>query len=98
MPTKAGLVWFDFDEACRGPLEWDAATMIESDWVFGPRANVRAAYSAAFGDRFDERELAPWVELRALMIVLWTAVQSSHDAGLAEELDGVLAWLRPRIG
>ena len=97
LQTRAGPRWLDFDEACRGPLEWDAATMIESDWVFGPRGDVRAAYAAAFGDRFDQRELAPWVELRVALIVLWLAVHAHGNPGERDELEHLLAWLRPRV-
>jgi hypothetical protein len=38
--TPDGPLWIDFDEACRGPLEWDAATMIESSLVMGPYEQV----------------------------------------------------------
>ena len=94
---RRGAVWFDFDEACRGPLEWDAATMIQSDWVLGPNEDVRAAYRAAFGDRFDDAELAPWVDLRVLLIVEWLAVARHRYPGLREPAaDAGLDWLRRR--
>jgi Ser/Thr protein kinase RdoA (MazF antagonist) len=31
--TRDGLVWIDFEEACRGPVEWDLATMMDADAV-----------------------------------------------------------------
>ena len=96
LQTADGPLWLDFDEACRGPLEWDAATMVESDLVLGPGADVPAAYEAAFGDRFEERDLAPWVELRVALIVLWLAA-AGRTTEAPHELDRLLAWLRPRV-
>lgn len=97
LQTPTGPVWFDFDEACRGPLEWDAATMIQSDLVLGPKPDVRRAYRAAFGDRFDDEELLPWIDLRVVLIVQWLAVARHRHPGLSDPgFDRLLAWLRGR--
>ena len=97
LQTPAGTVWFDFDEACRGPLEWDAATMIQSDRVLGPKEDVRRAYRAAFGDRFGDEELLPWIDLRVVLIVQWLAVARHRHHGVPDPgSDRLLAWLRRR--
>jgi hypothetical protein len=92
--TPEGPLWIDFDEACRGPLEWDAATMIESSLVFGPFEQVEHAYGAAFGERFTRDELAPFVELRVVLIAEWLGCHLPRYPEAREELDRVLAWLR----
>jgi|SRR5581483_11132903 len=97
LQTPAGTVWFDFDEACRGPLEWDAATMIQSDRVLGPKEDVRRAYRAAFGDRFGDDELLPWIDLRVVLIVEWLAVARHRREGVPDPASGRgVAWLRQR--
>jgi hypothetical protein len=93
--TPDGPLWIDFDEACRGPLEWDAATMIESSLVsFGLFEQVDQAYEAAFGDRFTRDELAPFVELRVVLIAEWLGCHLPRYPAAREELDRILAWLR----
>jgi hypothetical protein len=97
LQTAGGPLWFDFDEACRGPVEWDAATMIQSDRVLGMNEDVRQAYCAAFGDRFAEEELLPWIDLRVVLIVEWLAVARHRHAGVPDPgSDRGLAWLQRR--
>jgi Ser/Thr protein kinase RdoA (MazF antagonist) len=97
LQTSDGPVWFDFDGACHGPLEWDAATMIQSDRVLGPKEDVRRAYRAAFGDRFTDEELLPWIDLRVVLIVEWLAVARHRHEGVPDPGSGRgLAWLRRR--
>jgi hypothetical protein len=55
--TRDGLVWIDFEEVCRGPIEWDLATMLDPDAV--------AAYH-----RPDPEVLARCTELRNLQVAL----------------------------
>ena len=57
--TRAGLVWIDFEEICRGPVEWDLALLAWSD-----PAAVRRHH------RPDPRRLAVYGELRALHLAL----------------------------
>jgi thiamine kinase-like enzyme len=55
--TRAGLVWIDFEETCRGPVEWDLATMMDADAV-------------ALHHKPDPDVLARCTELRALQVAL----------------------------
>jgi hypothetical protein len=55
--TRQGLVWIDFEEVCRGPVEWDLATMMDPDAV-------------AAHHRPDPEVLARCNELRALQVAL----------------------------
>jgi Phosphotransferase enzyme family len=55
--TRDGLVWVDFEEVCRGPVEWDLATMMDTDAV-------------AAHHRPDPAVLARCTELRNLQVAL----------------------------
>jgi thiamine kinase-like enzyme len=55
--THDGLVWIDFEEVCRGPVEWDLATMLDADAV-------------AAHHRPDPEVLARCTSLRTLQVVL----------------------------
>jgi aminoglycoside phosphotransferase (APT) family kinase protein len=57
LATRGGLVWIDFEEVCRGPVEWDLATMMDADAV-------------AQHHRPDRERLARCTELRALQVAL----------------------------
>jgi hypothetical protein len=55
--TREGMVWIDFEEVCRGPIEWDLATMGDADAV-------------AAHHRADPEVLARCTDLRVLQVVL----------------------------
>jgi Ser/Thr protein kinase RdoA (MazF antagonist) len=55
--TRDGLVWIDFEEVCRAPVEWDLATMMDPGAV-------------AAHHRPDPAVLARCSELRALQVAL----------------------------
>jgi hypothetical protein len=74
--TRSGLVWIDFEEVCRGPVEWDLALMA----MFGA-ADAVAAYH-----RPDPEMLARCVELRQLHVGL-CLVAFRDDLGDREDWD-----------
>lgn len=55
--TRDGLVWIDFEDVCRGPVEWDLATMMDPD-------------AATMHHRPDPEVLARCTELRNLQVAL----------------------------
>ncbi|SFP87431.1 Phosphotransferase enzyme family protein [Amycolatopsis arida] len=55
--TRAGLVWIDFEDVCRGPMEWDLASMMDAG------AEVRHLDP-------DPELLARCRQLRALQVAL----------------------------
>jgi hypothetical protein len=61
---EGGLVWIDFEDVCRGPVEWDLATMMDVDAV-------------AAHHRPDPEVLARCTELRALQVAL--CLVAFHD-------------------
>jgi hypothetical protein len=82
--TREGLMWIDFEDVCRGPVEWDLATMMDPDAV-------------AAHHRPDPERLARCTELRALQVAL--ALIAFYDdfgslEGWDEGLRGMLGQLR----
>jgi Ser/Thr protein kinase RdoA (MazF antagonist) len=55
--TRNGLVWIDFEDVCRGPVEWDLASMMDAGAIGGYH-------------RPDPEILARCKELRTLQVVL----------------------------
>lgn len=55
--TRDGLMWIDFEDVCRGPVEWDLASMMDADAVTAHH-------------RPDPEALARCTELRALQVAL----------------------------
>lgn len=82
--TKNGLVWIDFEDVCRGPVEWDLASMMDAEVV-------------AEHHRPDPEILARCTQLRALQVALALTAfyddfgdQDGWDQGLRQLL-GTLA-------
>jgi thiamine kinase-like enzyme len=82
-----GLLWTDFEDTCRGPVEWDLACLACGR---GPGAEALTAY----GRRPTDPELAPFVEARWLQLAVWTAFVAERRPELRERarerLDEVL--------
>ena len=83
-----GLLWIDFEDTCRGPVEWDLACLACGR---GPSAEALAAYGRAP----DDPELVPFVEARSLQLAVWTVFVAERRPELREQarerLDAVLA-------
>jgi hypothetical protein len=78
-----GLMWIDFEDVCRGPVEWDLATIMDPGAV-------------AAHHRPDPEVLARCTELRALQVAL--ALIAFHDdfgdiEGWDEGIRGMLGML-----
>lgn len=86
--TPDGPLWTDFEDTCRGPVEWDLACLACGR---GPGAGALAAY----GRRPDDPELAPFVEARSLQLAVWTGFVAQRRPELRErareQLDALLA-------
>jgi hypothetical protein len=82
--TRDGLVWIDFEDVCRGPVEWDLATVMDP---------------AAVGThhRPDPERLARCTELRALQVV-WCLVALYPQFGDLEGWDGGLRGMLGMLG
>lgn len=74
--TRDGLVWIDFEDVCRGPVEWDLATMMDP-------AAVAAHH------RPDPDTLARCTDLRALQVA-WCLLALYPELGDLEGWDAGL--------
>lgn len=69
--TAKDLLWNDFEDTCRGPVDWDLACFC---W---PLSEGREAALAAYGAGTPTLdELAPWLEARELQGTVWLAAMS----------------------
>jgi Ser/Thr protein kinase RdoA (MazF antagonist) len=75
-----GLRWNDFEDTCRGPIEWDLACLV--------RRSGRAALRHYGDDAPTEAELRPFVLARRLQVAVWSRVANERDLGHLF-LDGV---------
>ncbi|RST29443.1 aminoglycoside phosphotransferase family protein [Sphingomonas ginkgonis] len=78
----AGAVWLDFESACRGPLEWDVASLPATAWPRFPAA--------------EPRLLRLMGELRSLCVATWCWAEYERSAASAEAAAYHLALLRGR--
>jgi len=97
------VIWFDWEDGCRAPLEWDLAGLVGAGRVLGgPEAHWAEAALAGWRQAgvapLDEALLAACVEARALFIVAWTWWLGPDRPGRRERLAARLAWLRAQAG
>jgi thiamine kinase-like enzyme len=93
----AGWLWCDFEDTCRGPLEWDLAAVRRTPRLDG--AAALRAYARAGGREVDDAALAPWIALRRLHLTVWTCLYAERMPELrprAAEL--VASWRAARWG
>jgi hypothetical protein len=81
--TGAGLRWFDFESACRGPVEWDASTLPEG---------ARGAFDV------DQGLLELLGRARSLCVAVWCWVQPERAPVVAEAAHVHLRLLRGAAG
>lgn len=87
IPTRDGLVWIDFEEVCRGPIEWDLGLMDMYD----------AADTIDAHHRADPDTLARCTDLRRLHVGL-CLVAFRDDLGDVDGWDdGIRHFLGPFI-
>src|SRR5690606_14265647 len=77
MVTTEGLLWTDWEDAFRGPVEWDLASIVWNARVLdGDHATadgILAAYREAGGD-FDDAVLERCLTARAAVMSAWYPV------------------------
>jgi Ser/Thr protein kinase RdoA (MazF antagonist) len=84
--TSAGLLWTDFEDSCRGPVEWDLACL-----ALSAGADAGEALDAYGRPRDDALE--PFLEARRLQGVVWTALLAERHPGLhARAEDRLSRW------
>ena len=78
--TRTGLLWIDFEDVCRGPIEWDLASIMD-------------AGAASLHHRPDPDVLAHCRKLRALQIALCLTVYHDEFGDLDGWDDGIRSML-----
>ena len=92
LKTSRGLLWTDFEDACRGPLEWDLACFVRTS------GEDRRTALAGYGGRFEVERLIPFFEARDLQGGVWGAVLSSRFPDRRERAAEWMAVCRARYG
>jgi hypothetical protein len=89
--TADGLLWNDFEDTCRGPVEWDLACFC---W---PLSGGREAALAAYGAGAPTlEELAPWLAARELQGTVWLAAMAPFFPDRRSRAEEMLARWREK--
>lgn len=81
--TDAGAVWADLEAACRGPREWDFASLPEATW-------------SEFND-IDAKLARCLADLRSLCVSVWCSADHGRSAAVNEAADYHLRSLKARF-
>jgi aminoglycoside phosphotransferase len=77
--TSGHAVWNDFEDACRGPVQWDLAGFVISlEWRGADSAFVARVLDAYGG--VDRRELAPFTTAHRVYDEIWRAYDAQRRA------------------
>jgi Phosphotransferase enzyme family len=90
LKTGKGLLWTDFEDSCRGPLEWDIACVANAAKE-GPQAAL-----AAFGA--DLEQIEPFLAARDLQGAVWLPIMATRFADRRARAAEWLAGWRSRMG
>ena len=94
--SPRGPLWADWEDAFRGPIEWDLACLVASSRVFGTDAERVAAALAGYGAEIDESVLELLVEARVVQAAAWSVIVSREHPQRRDRLEARLRWLRAR--
>lgn len=88
--TTRGPLWTDWEDACVAPLEWDLATLVARNVMFGEETEVLADVLAGYDHDYDRDLARELVGLRNLQVIPWLVV-------FAERQPELLARARMRL-
>jgi len=92
LKTSRGLVWTDFEDACRGPIEWDLACYVRTS------GEDRLTALASYGGDFDLERLKPFFAARDLQGAVWGAILSTRFPDRRGRAAEWMALCRQRYG
>ena len=95
LKTSKGLAWTDFEDALKGPLEWDLASLTASSYVFGTGRAAKAALQG-YGAPFDQELVDLLVVARTLQAVAWALVLLQNPRDNSRFISR-LEWLAERV-
>ena len=87
--ADGGWVWYDFEDACWGPVAWDLAATTAS-----PRLD-RSRILTAYGDPVDAAQLDTCEKLRRLSLTIWYALYAERLPECRQRAVELLATWRP---
>ncbi|MBX3229630.1 MAG: aminoglycoside phosphotransferase family protein [Labilithrix sp.] len=81
LATARGILWTDWEDAFRGPIEFDLACLRSRAELLGEEVDAIDAMTSAYGehDRDLVRDLGP---VRNLQVIVWLAVFAERDPSL----------------
>ena len=86
--TPNGLVWNDFEDTWRGPLEWDLAVLARTTRLDGEAA------LAAYPDPFGPELVALCRDIRWLQVQIWMQASTRRHPARKIEFEAELTrWL-----
>lgn len=100
LKTAKGIVWCDFEDACRGPLGWDLACLIFRHPGHASRHENEAAleaYGRLASYRYSWEQVEPYLDARELEGVVWTQVQALRFPEKRQLAENMLQAWRNRL-
>jgi hypothetical protein len=92
LKTSHGLVWTDFEDACRGSIAWDVACFVRTS------GEDRETALKSYGGDLNLEQLQPFIEARDLQGAVWGAILSTRFEDRKERAAEWMAICRARYG
>jgi hypothetical protein len=93
MQTTQGLLWTDWEDTFRGPIEWDLASLIWNARILDEDHSMADAILSAYGS-FDRLGLEQAMIARGAVITAWYPIlYPDPDADRRSKLERRLEWL-----
>jgi Phosphotransferase enzyme family len=97
LKTPRGLLWTDFEDACRGPVAWDIACLVRHGGDVDTVQSALAKYGKDQSRDLAWEDLKPYVDARNLEGVVWMQVVALRFPERRKEAETALQAWRQRI-
>lgn len=102
LDTPQGVLWADWEDAIKAPIEWDLACLVagarvlgrQVDWSEAALQAYREMAPSTLGWWIDDALLDICVHARTVFVVAWLWVLAAGDPSRQERLTARLDWLR----
>ena len=92
LKTSRGLMWTDFEDACRGPIEWDLACFVRTS------GENKETALASYRGNFELGAVDLFFDARDLQGAAWGAILSTRFADRKERAGEWMNLCRKRYG
>lgn len=98
--TTCSILWTDWEDVMRGPIEWDLASLVASPFVFGTDRDKAEVALDGYGRSFSNDALDWCIEARTFVALVWSIILHSQHPSPARQtrIEGRLRWFRSRSG